>query len=195
MKTSLSHKIIESMVATGVVPSEDKELYQYGLRQGLIMIVNVLSAILIGLILGMLWHCIVFLISYIPIRSYAGGYHASTQLRCYWLSNALILLVLLGIKLIPWNGYALLAISLFSAIIIFWLAPVEDLNKPLRQIEIVIYKRKARIIFVLLLCFSFLLWFAGRKEISVSIVMALQVVSVMLILGVMKNRSKEAKRC
>lgn len=195
MKINLSEKIIESMVATGVVPSEDKDLYQFGLNQGLIMIVNVLSAILIGLILGMLWHSIVFMLSYIPIRSYAGGYHASTQLKCYWLSNALILAVLIGIKLIPWNGYILSAILLFAAITILWLAPVEDLNKPLRQIEIVIYKRRARILFVLLLCFALLLWFAGNEQISVSIVMALQVVSVMLILGVLKNRRNRAEGC
>ena len=195
MKINLSEKIIESMVATGVVPSEDKDLYQFGLNQGLIMIVNVLSAILIGLILGMLWHSIVFMLSYIPIRSYAGGYHASTQLKCYWLSNALILAVLLGIKLIPWNGYILSAISLCAGIIIFWLAPVEDLNKPLRQIEIVIYKRRARFLFVLLLILTFLFWFAGKEQISVSILMALQVVSVMLILGVLKNSRNKAEGC
>jgi len=192
MKINASDKIIESLISIGVVPSEDRALYQFGLNQGVIMIINALSALLIGLILGMLWQSIVLMLSYIPIRSYAGGYHANTQMKCYWLSNAVIFAVLVGIKLIPWNGYIFSTMSLFAAVVVFWLAPVEDLNKPLRQIEIVIYRRRARIIFVLLLCIAFLLWFAGNIQISVSVVMALQLVSVMLIMGVIKN--KKSKR-
>ncbi len=195
MKTNVSDKVIESLIATGVVPLEDKALYQYGLEQGVFMIINALSAILIGFILGMLWQSVVFMLSYIPIRSYAGGYHASTQLKCYWLSNAVIFIVLMGVKLIPWNFSIILIISLCAAMIIFWLAPVEDLNKPLRQIEIVIYKRRARILFALLLSVAFLLWFAGNIQTSVSIVMALQLVSAMLVLGVLKNRRSKTEGC
>ena len=42
-----------------------------------------------------------FILAYIPIRSYAGGYHASTQLRCYILSNAVVVAVLIAIRLVP----------------------------------------------------------------------------------------------
>ena len=193
MRINVSEKIVESLITIGVVPSEDKDLYQFGLDQGVFLIINALSTILIGLILGMLWQSIVFMLSYIPIRSYAGGYHASTQLKCYLLSIVFILAVLMGIKLIPWNGYICSVISLCAAIFIFWLAPVEDRNKPLRQIEVIVYKRRTRILFVLLLSLAFL--FVGSEQTSISIIMALQLVSVMLILGVMKNSRDRTGRC
>lgn len=187
MKINVSEKIVESLITMGVVPSEDKELYKFGIIQGILMVINVLTFILIGLIFGMVWQSIVFMLAYIPIRSYAGGYHARTQLKCYLLSIASIIAVLIEIKLIPWNGYICSIISLCAGMIIFWLAPVEDSNKPFDQIEITVYKKRTRIILVLLLVVAFLFWFVGSKQNSISIIMALEVVAVMLIFGAVKN--------
>lgn len=195
MKINVSEKIAESLITIGVVPSEEKELYKYGIRQGILMVINVLTAILIGFILGMVWQSMAFMLTYIPIRTYAGGYHASTQLRCYLSSTALMAAVLIAIKLIPWNGCICSFISFCAGMVIFWLAPVEDLNKPLKQIEKTIYKRRTWIILVLLLGVAFLFWFAGSKQISISIIMALDVVAVLLILGAIKNSRYKNGKC
>jgi len=147
------------------------------------MVINVLTFILIGYFLGMLWHSIIFMMSYIPFRTYAGGYHASTELRCYVLSCSLITIVLIGIKNIPWNGYVCLLMSLLAAIIVIWLAPVEALNKPLREPERTIYRKKSRILLFILLCAAILLWFEGSRQYSVSIIAASDVVAVMLVIS------------
>lgn len=187
MKINVSEKIVDSLVSIGVVPPEDKDLYEYGMRQGIVMIINVLSVIIVGLIMGMVWQSIVFLLAYFPIRAYAGGYHARTQWNCYLLSLALVIAVLFEIRLIPWNGYICIIISFCAGIIVFFLAPVEDANKPLLQREIIIYKRRARIIFSILVVAAFVFWVVGSKQISISIVMALETIAVMLILGAIKN--------
>ena len=101
MKSRVDERVVESLISLGVVPSEDKDIYVYGIGQGTVLLVNLISVIIIGLLLGMVWQSLVFILAYIPIRSYAGGYHASTQLRCYILSNAVVVAVLLAIKLVP----------------------------------------------------------------------------------------------
>ena len=60
---------------------EDKEIYLFGLIQGVIFLLNTFTALCIGMILNMLIEVIIYLVCFIPIRIFAGGYHAKTQVR------------------------------------------------------------------------------------------------------------------
>lgn len=188
MVSNISKKITGSLVEAGAVPSEDKALYEYGIRMGILMVINIATAVLIGLLLGMFWQCVVFLIAYNPVRTYSGGYHARTPLACYLLSIPMMLTVLLGIKMLPWTGYVCAIILFCSSVIIYMLAPVADPNKPLNEREIQVYKNRARAYTAVLTGAAIMLWLAGMEQTSLSIVMALGVASVMLILGMINNK-------
>jgi accessory gene regulator B len=99
------------------------------------------------------------------------------------------LAVLLGIRMIPWNGY-ICAIALMGAVItIGILAPVADPNKPLNEKEILVYRKRARIYSGVLTVAAAMLWVAGMDQTSLSIVMALLVAAGMLLLGAIKNKN------
>jgi len=183
----MTRKIVDSLIANGAVPSEDRELYEFGIRQGSLMVINLVTALLIGMFMGMILQCIVFMLAYIPIRTYAGGYHASTQLRCYLLSIPFILVALIGIRLIPWNVYICLGTLFFIGLVVYKLAPVEHVNRPFSKTEFKVFRKRTRIIAVALCCTAILLWAVGVNQIAVSIIMALLMVSVMLILGILKS--------
>ena len=194
MKNNVPAKITESLIKAGAVPPEDSALYEYGVRQGILLVINIATAVLIGLFLGMVWQCIIFLIAYNPVRTYAGGYHAGTPLACYLISIPIMTAVLLGIRLIPWNGYVCAIALFFTLMVIVLLAPVEDRNKPATEREKTVYRRRAGIYSAVLSGLAITLWFAGMKQISLSIVMALGVAAVMLILGAIKNSYLEEKK-
>lgn len=188
MTTSVPEKIVNSLINNGAVPQEDKELYEFGIRQGIMFLLNILTTVVIGLAVGMFWQSVVFLIVYYPTRSYAGGYHTNSPLSCYLLSIPLTLFVLFGMKLLPWNRYSILIVLALAFTIVFSLAPVEDSNKPLDQLEKKVYKHKARIILSLLAGFAIAFLFLGAEQLSLCFVMAAMLASIMLILGVLKNR-------
>jgi len=187
MKAAVSERIAASLMVKGVICSEDKDLYVYGLRQGAQILLNIFTTIATGLVFGMLWQSLVFMLAYIPLRTYAGGYHAKTQLRCYLSSTAAMIGVLLLVKLVLWTMPVCLTVAAVAGVIIFFLAPVEDSNKPLDQAEVVIYKKRARYILTLLFVLIFLCWSLEQLQISVCITMAVALLAVMLILGKMKN--------
>jgi accessory gene regulator B len=190
MKLKLSERVADSLVNAGAAPAEDKALYEYGIKMGLLLVINVVTAVLIGLFLGMAWQCIIFLIAYNPVRTYAGGYHARTPLACYLISIPITTAVLLGIKLLPWNGY-LCAIVLFcSSMLVVLLAPVADPNKPLNEREKSVYKNRARAYSAVLTGAAIMLWWAGMTQISLSIIMALGLAATMLVLGAIKIGNK-----
>lgn len=193
MKFDVPGRITDLLVNAGAAPAEDKALYEFGIRQGILLVINIATALLIGLFMGMIWQCIIFQIAYNPIRSYSGGYHAGTPLRCYLLSIPVMFAVLLGIKLIPWNSYIVILSIILSGIAVLLLAPVEDANKPLNRLETKVFGKRARIILTVLVVLSVVLWFTGVEQFAAAIVVALAVNTIMLILGAVKNKLLEEK--
>lgn len=68
----LSHKIGDDLVRSGVVKKEDAEVYIYGINQIMAYVFNVSSSLIIGLIFGVTFEIIIFMVAYIPLRSFAG---------------------------------------------------------------------------------------------------------------------------
>lgn len=71
----------------------DKELpwYQYGILSFLLYAENIIFALFLSIIFRMFWECLLFLIIFSQIRSYAGGMHLSSAASCFVLSNVLVL--------------------------------------------------------------------------------------------------------
>ena len=77
-----------------IIQSSTKEVCAYGLRQIFSTIFNAGTMLLIGFLMQMLIEAILFTVIYIPVRVYAGGYHASTPQRC-WAFSAIMLWICL----------------------------------------------------------------------------------------------------
>ena len=78
-------KITQRLCEKGIISESDFDLYEYGFNMGITVLLNLISTIVIGVIVGKVFESIAFLVFYIPLRSYAGGYHASTPRRCYFI--------------------------------------------------------------------------------------------------------------
>ncbi|MEM1485834.1 accessory gene regulator B family protein [Oscillospiraceae bacterium PP1C4] len=193
MLTRVAESITNSLITNGNIKSEDKEIYSYGFEMGIAMLGNLLTSILIGLFLGKLVECIVFLLAYMPLRSYAGGYHASSHLRCYFLSSAILILVLLTIPsaLALTSPYKSVMLVACSAIIILILSPVQDSNKPLDDDERKMYAKNSKIILSIELCLYFVFVMMRWQTIALVIVESLVVIAITLFIGYTKNQYKK----
>jgi accessory gene regulator B len=188
MHGKVIQRLIDLMVSNKIIKSEETELYSYGLMQGTLMLLNIFTILIIGKILGMLWQSSVFMVTYFPLRTYAGGYHARTQLNCYISSVVLIVMVLLGIRYMKWTNLIYITISIISGLTIYIFSPVEDSNKPIDDIGLKIFRKKSRIILIFELILLILFIFLRKNNIAECILVSLFTVSVMLILGKIKCR-------
>lgn len=179
----ISNNITDKLIENGTIDYEDREIYTYGLHQGMTMILNIATTIIMGILFKMIWQSIIFMMAYIPLRSYAGGYHAKTQIRCHMFSIILITLALLGIKMIQWTYFICLIVSFLSGAIIILLAPVQDINKPLDQNEKTVYRKRTRIILVVLLSTTVLFLLLDQSQIAICITMAILILGFMLMIG------------
>lgn len=108
--------------------------------------------------MGMGWQCMAFMLISIPIRSYAGGYHAQTPARCYLFSILIVNVSLLGLKYMELDFWVFLFIMAVSSGIIFFVVPLESSNKPLSETELCIYRRRTRLGLVIVLVFMAVLY-------------------------------------
>lgn len=78
------------MVERGIIKEEEQEIYQFGIRNGFIILLNVVTAFLIGLLTAKLLVVAVFTLSFMVLRSYTGGYHSDSRIFCYIGSNQVL---------------------------------------------------------------------------------------------------------
>lgn len=119
-------KIVDKMIDSQIIGVADRELYEFGIQQGTTLLLNVLTTIGIGLLMGMFWESLIFLILYTPIRVYAGGFHAQTQIRCYFLSVFIVLASLTLIRAIQNASVSGIIIMAAAGGVIWKKAPVEN---------------------------------------------------------------------
>lgn len=184
----LSRRIGNNLVRSDVVKAEDAEIYIYGINQILVSVLNVSTALIIGLIFGVFFEIAVFLAAYIPLRSFAGGFHAKTPLRCYIFSVIMLIVVSIGFKYFHLTAWVYCAILAAAFVIILVLSPVEDKNKPLDDLEYKVYKRRAIIIAAIELAVAGLFKLVGWGSLFVAMAYSLTALGFMLILGWIKNR-------
>lgn len=127
----------------------------------------------------------VFMLTSIPIRSYAGGYHAQTPARCYLFSILIVIVSLLGLKYMELDFWVFLFIKAVSSGIIFFVVPLGSSNKPLSETELCIYRRRTRLGLVIVLVFMAVLY-QFKPLISGSMFYAVAVLAILLIMGKIK---------
>lgn len=133
------------LAAKKIISIENVDAYAYGLELFLFKSVFYLLVFILSLLSGTLLISALFVIIYLGLRQYSGGYHCKTSGMCMSVS-LLIYLILVGIYLFRVEEVAIV-IELFSTIscvVISIFAPVE--NKMLDKTE----KKKYHLVSILL---------------------------------------------
>ncbi len=167
----------------------DKDIYIFGIYQGAILLLNICTALLIGIILNMFLEITLYLIFFLPLRIFAGGYHAKTQLRCYIMSTVTNVFILFGIRYLNQNQSIWELLLFIVAFCVIWkLVPVADANKPLLPLEQSKYQKKVRGTLVLIAAIAALAYITNIHMVTAVVEMSVCFLSVILVMGVIKNK-------
>lgn len=190
MVEKLAKSLVTWQVKKKYLLEKDSNLYTYAYELFIGQAINVLVACLLAVIFDACLTVFVFLVSFFPLRSYAGGHHADSYSICTLISSIIVCLVCVAAKVIPLG--AVLSVNIAAGIIsgglILKLAPVEDHNKPLSAAE----KRKYRKYSILIWGIESIIWIAsycaGARTISLAVALGHLSLSVLLCAGVIKSK-------
>lgn len=183
----MSEKITDILVENKIIAAENREIYRFGVKQGIMLLLNLFTVVVIGFAYGMILEVLIYIFSYVPLRSYSGGFHAKTHIMCYLGSVIILNAVLLMMKFLLYSTPIYYFLAIISVLLIFFLSPVEDENKRLDDTEIVYYRKKSRLILSLEIIVIIVAYFIKHFEIMHSVSIAITTIGLLLLIGKVKN--------
>ncbi len=140
--------IIEKQVKKQLIICEEVSIYKYGYILMCEIFLNIILALVIGIIMNSVQMVLFFLCMYIPLRSFCGGWHARKIWQCTFISNFILVIEVIGFECII--QYLSITVLLFIFMIcigiIICIAPVDTKTKKISQVEKQIYKKKIYLI-------------------------------------------------
>ena len=186
MINKLSDMISSEFVKHKIISEDAKEVYKYGVEITLSSIIGFLITVIIGMLFNSLIHTMIFYVIFISLRSMTGGYHAKTYLKCNFIFTPITLFAIVFSKAaseINRSINLLTFLFLPSETIIIWLAPVENINKPIEKKKRVYWKITAVITSILLYVLSLLLYINQHTIEATVIVITVFAVSVLCMIN------------
>lgn len=185
-------------VKEGLISQDQAEIYEYGLHLVMASLLSFIIALIWGLAFECLAEVVAFLVVFIPLRMYTGGYHASTYLRCLLAFISMLIILTLSVDWIPTAMIAPITVnvSLFTLLSVFLFAPIQHQNAPIKDSDRPRFKRIARIISLIdIIAVNILLItpFFTKQFIPIlfAINCGLLFVSVLIIIGKITQKGKE----
>lgn len=128
---------------------KDEEVQKFVRRYIILYGVQLGVYTVVAICMQVWWQYFVFMISFIALRSFAGGYHAKRESVCVVQSGAIVLAACLTMKFIVISMQTVICIALLSGIMIFFHAPIEAEQKKLTDNERKKYRKTSRIVWIM----------------------------------------------
>lgn len=161
------HKMASSLSCTlanrGIFNAEDAEVYAYGFELMIATAINIVLVIIISFLFSAPLAWLFFLLSFIPSRTTAGGYHAKTHFKCcITFCVAYIIFMLMPIYLsVFFTPLTLTVISAISLITVLLLSPLPASSKPMDEEQRLLNRRRSIVIAAAALLLTLISFFAG----------------------------------
>lgn len=140
----ISENISRILAEYNIIQKKDAAICTYGIVLFLTSVLEIGAILIISLFLGNFTETVVFLLGFLPIRIYAGGYHADTKLRCFLILVCVYIMftLLMMIDIVEIYKYAMIAVPVAVIMCVYLWAPLKHKNKSLNYKE----KKKFRAI-------------------------------------------------
>lgn len=193
MIDKLSNLISSEFVKHNIISEDAKDVYKYGVEISISSLIGFVITLIIGLIFNVLIQTVIFYVVFISLRSMTGGYHAETYLKCNLVFSLVTLFVVIFSKAaceMQMPGGILTLLFLPSVTSFIWIAPVENINKPIEKKKRVYWKITAVVTSVLLYILSLLLYKNQHTIEATVIIMTVFMVSVLCMIAVILKEGK-----
>ncbi|MFR5631473.1 MAG: accessory gene regulator B family protein [Monoglobales bacterium] len=191
MLKKISEYCTKILVERGIIQETKARIYHYGFELFWSTFFCVICILLIGGILGWLPETISFLLYFMPIRTFAGGYHAQSYRNCFLLTNLIAVSCIAVSKIMNVLAVSKLPIVIGAWILLVYIwaeAPVRFKKHPLKA-EIIKKCRSYAHRVILLEAIIFGWMYISNCNIVYITAVTTYVVAVMLYIAVRKEEN------
>ncbi len=195
MITKLAEKCAAASVKGRIIPKEEEEFFVFAFALMLSQAFGLATCLIFGAIFQCLIESALYLLFFIPLRTFSGGFHTRKPLTCF-ISSILLFgfSIFLGVylsALLPFLFFTLLFAC--CSLSVLFTAPAQDKNKPLSAPEVSKCRVKVKVILSLYsIIFAILCSFPQTRYYTVFI--ALAVATVAILVGISKMMAMFEKK-
>lgn len=193
MISNLASKVVKKLIDNSAITDTEQELYVYGFFILISQILYFTLTTLFGILLDIVLESVIFYVAFQFIRRYAGGIHASSELKCEIATTTSIFLCLLCTKLCETNNIQMpiLVLTSIATVLIFVLCPLDTPEKPLTKEEYKYFRKISWLILLLIVLTISIGWHFKLEFIMYPCCMSLILESILLVLGKIKRLIKK----
>lgn len=168
-----------------------KAVYVYGVELALSNSAGFLSIVLLSLLLREPLSALIFLVVFVSLRNFSGGFHAETYRSCFLITNTTYLASFLLSRGLVFCGSAVpsAGILLLSCVFIWIWAPIRNKHHPLSAGAIVRNRRISRCLTAAEAA-SAVLAFAYGRNLSLFSCFVSSVAAVAVMMGIAKLKER-----
>lgn len=147
-------------VKHSIIKEDAVDVYKYGIEITVSTIIGFMLILIIGFLYRTVLQAMIFYAVFVVLRSLTGGYHASSYFSCNLTFSMIAVLVLFFSKAAE-SQFSICNITFLflPALFIYtWLAPIENVNKPIEKNKRIYFKTASVILSVIIYIFSILLY-------------------------------------
>lgn len=132
----ISRWIVNQLVLGQIIEEKERKLYEYSFKSLLGNFINIVAAIIIGIVCGEIVRALVFLMVMVPLRSSIGGCHIKNSVICFIVSCGVVVVGVLLPNIVKlYYAKIYIIVLFFCMIIISIISPVDCIEKPLEVDE------------------------------------------------------------
>ena len=181
--------ITDYLYKNKTIDEDHKDIYIYGFEIFISNTINFCLIMGLGLALREIAHSVLFYVVFVVTRSFSGGYHAGTYLKCNILFAVIYMTTLLLSKLMnPFMSlvYILVFLAIYIGCILEY-APIDSEHKKLNKEDKKRFK-KTCIIISLVWTGIIIILYLTAKEYATTLTLTLVMIAMLMLIEVYKRR-------
>lgn len=159
------------LLKAGAISEVDLGLYEYGIYSFLFTLIPLFAVILLSFPFHITFEGILFIIPFIILRKFTGGFHFSSALLCTLVSIVVLSAFLLGIKVLIILSPSIPAyVTVYLSLIpIITLSPIDSMNRRLTHKEKRVFRKIAICLGIFFAALFTLLMLLGISRVAIPI--------------------------
>lgn len=193
MLNKLGKRLTNTLINNNQIDESERCLYEYGFFILLSNVIYVTITLILGSVFNIIIESMAFYIAFSLIRRYAGGFHASSEMKCTLITTTSIFLCLLCTKLCETNNIQkpILVLTSIATVLIFALCPLDTPEKPLTKEEYKYFRKISWVILLLIMLAICIGIYFKLEFLMYPCCMSLILESILLVLGKIKRLIKK----
>lgn len=140
MISKMAYRITAWLIKCEVVEEADRELYEYAIHSLWLNVAPIILVLVYGIAMQKVYQSILFIIPFLSIRKYSGGFHAKREVTCFIISSVVLAtcVYLTGSLQCEMVLHILVVVSVFILVVF---SPIDSENRRLDADERKIFKK------------------------------------------------------